>query len=135
MRGVTGRLAGTRSAGLAALFLLAACAPAQGDVPAASAQSGSAAAQSILAGSTPATGSTVSGPANSLVLRFSPPARLDEVVVTGPDGAMPMMISPVGETDRYELPLSGLGPGTYTIAWRASLEGREHRGSFSFNVR
>lgn len=134
MRGVTGPLAEARSAGLAAI-LLAACAPSRGDAPTPPGQSGPAAAHTILAGSTPAAGSTVGGPVNRLVLRFLPPARLDEVLVTGPDGAMPMMITAVGETDRYELPLAGLGPGSYTIAWRASVEGRQHRGSFSFTVR
>ena len=69
------------------------------------------------------------------MLHFNPPARLDEVTVTGPGGTMPMMITPVGEVQHYALPLSGLGPGAYTAAWRATAQGREHRGSFGFTVR
>lgn len=93
------------------------------------------AGQSILASSTPAAGSTVSGPVNELMLHFSPPARLAEVTVTGPDGMMPMMLTPVGEVEHYSLPLSGLGAGTYTVDWRANAAGQEHRGRFSFTVR
>jgi hypothetical protein len=73
---------------------------------------------SVLVGSSPVAGSTVTGPVDVLVLRFSPPARLDEVTVTGPDGTMPMMLSPVGEQDSYSVPLSGLTAGRYTVDWR-----------------
>ncbi len=93
------------------------------------------AGQSILVSSTPAAGSTVSGPVNELMLHFSPPATLAEVTVTGPEGMMPMMPSPVGEVEHYSLPLSGLGSGTYTVDWRARAAGQEHRGRFSFTVR
>lgn len=91
--------------------------------------------RSILVSSQPAAGSTVSGPVNELILHFNPPARLDEVTVTGPDGTMPMMITAVGETSRYSLPLSGLGAGAHTVNWRATAQAREYRGSFSFTVR
>lgn len=90
---------------------------------------------SILAGSTPAAGSTVAAPVNELKLRFDPPARLDEVTVTGPDGTMPMMVHAVGETADYSLPLSGLGPGGYTVNWKATSGGRAYQGSFAFTVR
>lgn len=95
----------------------------------------SAQASSILAGSTPANGATVAAPVNRLELRFDPPARLGEVTVTGPDGMMPMMVTAVGEVARYELPLSGLGPGAYRVEWKASIAGTGHQGSFAFTVR
>ena len=95
-----------------------------------------AAAQSILQGSTPADGATVEGPVDSLELRFSPPARLGELTVTGSDGlTMPMMVTAIGEVPRYSIPLPGLGPGTYTVDWQATAAGASHRGSFRFTVR
>lgn len=118
-------------------------APAQAPSPSAEARNaasgeqreGTAAAGSILAWSRPAAGSTVSTPVNELVLHFTPPARLGEVTVTGPRGAMPMMVTAVGEVDHYSLPLSGVGPGRYTVDWRATARGVDHRGSFGFEVR
>ena len=121
-------------ASAAALGLLAACA----QQPQPAGPTGSAAtpaANSILAWSKPTAGSTVSAPVNELVLHFSPPARLGEVTVTGPDGAMPMMVTAVGEVEHYSLPLPGLGPGRYSVDWRATASGVEHRGSFAFQVR
>ena len=96
---------------------------------------GTATAGSILNWSRPAAGSTVNGPVNELVLHFTPPARLSEVTVTGPDGAMPMMITAVGEVDHYSLPLSGLGPGRYAVDWRALAAGAEKHGRFGFTFR
>lgn len=93
------------------------------------------AAGSILAWSKPAAGSTVSAPVNQLVFHFSPPARLGEVTVAGPDGLNPIMVTAVGETEHYELPLDGLGAGGYTVNWRASAQGRDDEGSFGFTVR
>ncbi len=94
-----------------------------------------AASSSILVRSTPTAGAAVVGPVNELVLEFSPPALLNEVIVSGPDGQMPMMISPVGEQPRYVLPLSGLGTGAYRVSWRASAGGKEYRGDFAFTVK
>ena len=115
----------------AALAALTACASAPVGGPAGGAQTG----QSILAWSSPAAGSIVAAPVNQLVLHFSPPARLMEVTVAGPEGMMPMMVTAVGEVEHYSLPLSGLGPGSYTVDWRASIRGQQHRGRFSFAVR
>lgn len=91
--------------------------------------------QSILANSSPAAGSTVTGPVEELALHFSPPARLDEVTVSGPDGSMPMMLTPVGEVSTYSLPVSELGAGNYRVTWKAASRGRAYQGSFSFIVR
>ena len=123
------------AAGLA-LLLGAACAANSGGAPAEAAKAGTErpATATILAASKPAAGSTVAAPVNELVLHFSPAARLLEVTVTGPDGTMPMMVSAVGEVEHYSLPLSGLGPGRYAVAWRASRGGIEHRGRFEFTV-
>lgn len=90
---------------------------------------------SILQSSDPPPGSTVARPVNALVLRFNPAARLDEVMVTGPDGVMPMMITAAGEQARYSVPLPGLGTGSYTVAWRATAGARAHSGSFAFTVK
>ena len=96
---------------------------------------GTPAAASILAWSTPAAGSTVSAPVKELVFHFTPPARLGEVIVSGPDGAMPMMVTAVGDVEHYSLPVDGLGSGSYRVAWRASASGVDYRGSFGFQVR
>jgi methionine-rich copper-binding protein CopC len=90
---------------------------------------------SLLVGSTPAPGSTVAAPVEDLRLSFSPPARLDEVTVTGSEGTMPMMIHAVGEVADYSLPLAGLEAGPYTVNWRATSRGQTHHGSFAFTVR
>ena len=91
--------------------------------------------QSILASSLPAAGATVEASLDSLKLHFDPRARLDEVTVSGPDGTMPMMVHAVGEVADYDLPLSGLRPGSYTVEWKATARGSEHEGSFAFTVR
>ena len=88
---------------------------------------------SILVGSSPAAGSTVEAP-EELVLHFSPPARLEEVTVSGPSGTMPMMVHAVGENTHYSLPLPDLEPGAYAVDWRAMAQGREHRGRIPFMV-
>jgi methionine-rich copper-binding protein CopC len=90
---------------------------------------------SILASSSPAAGSTVSGPVNNLELRFSPPARLTDVTISGPDGVMPAKVTAVGEVAHYSIPLAGLEPGSYTVNWKASAQGRPHQGNFQFTVR
>jgi len=102
--------------------------------PSGHASSANSAPSSILVGSIPAAGSTVEAPVNELVLNFDPPVRLMEVIVTGPDGAMPTMITAVGEVPRYSVPLSGLGPGSYRVDWRANAGGNAHQGTFGFRV-
>ena len=113
-----------------AAAVLCACAAAGPAAPAAPPP-----AASILAGSSPADGATVAAPVDELVLIFDPPARLLEVTVNGPDGLMPTMVTAVGETSHYSLPMPGLTAGSYGVDWRASAQGREHRGSFRFSVR
>jgi len=90
---------------------------------------------SILVGSNPAAGSTVQGPVTSLELHFKVPARLDEVTLSGPEGVMPTMVHAIGEVPNYSIPLSDLGPGSYTVNWRAIARSQEHRGSFEFTVK
>ena len=83
--------------------------------------------------SSPAAGATVGAP-DELVLVFDRPVALAEVTVVGPDGAMPMMLSPAGAQSRYALPLHGLGPGIYEVRWR--IGGAAPReGGFRFTVR
>lgn len=93
------------------------------------------AARSVLASSTPAAGSSVKGPVNSLALRFNPAVRLTEITVTGPDGTMPMMVTAVGEVKDYSLPLPGLRAGSHTVSWKATAAGESYQGSFAFTVR
>lgn len=89
----------------------------------------------LLIGSTPAHGAVVQAPLDNLGLHFAPPARLLEVTVSGPDGLMPMMVTATGENAHYSLPLPGLGPGRYTVDWRASAGAREDKGTIAFTVR
>ena len=91
--------------------------------------------RSILAGATPSPGSTVRVPVDELKLQFAPPARLDEVTVNGPDGLMPTMVHAVAEVPDYSIPLPDLGPGAYTVSWRATAQGKVHRGGFGFTVK
>lgn len=91
--------------------------------------------QSILLSSHPAAGSTISQRLDKLLLVFSPPARLDEVTISGPDGSMPMMLTPIGELSKYTLPVSELGRGNYRVTWRAASRGQAYQGSFNFAVR
>ncbi len=113
---------------LAALALASACAQTPAAAP-------SAVSRSILASSTPASGSTVAAPISELALRFDPPARLGEVTVSGAGEMMPMMVTSVGEVADYSLPLSDLGPGNYVVRWRATAAGTVYQGDFSFAVR
>ena len=92
--------------------------------------------QSILQSSTPANGSTVAGPVTEIKLRFWPPARLDEMTVTGSDGmTMPMMVTAAGEVSSYSIPVSDLETGAYTVQWRASAARTSHTGTIRFTVR
>ena len=123
------RFGSTAWSAFAVMALLNACAAAPPAEPA-------AVTQSILQSSTPADGSIVEGPVTDLKLRFSPPARLDELTVTGSDGmTMPMMVTAAGEVSTYSIPVSDLGPGAYTVQWRASAGGTPHQGTIRFTVR
>jgi|GEM_PF-210492 len=102
---------------------------------AARAPSPAATSTPLLTDSTPANGSVVTAPLNTVELQFAPPAQLREVTIAGPGGLMPIMVTAAGENARYSLPLSGLGPGNYTVDWRAAAGTREERGTFAFTVR
>jgi methionine-rich copper-binding protein CopC len=123
------RFGSTAMSAFAAMSLITGCAAAPSAEPA-------AATQSILQSSIPADGSTVAGPVTELKLRFSPPARLDELTVTGSDGmTMPMMVTAAGEVSSYSIPVSDLETGAYTVQWRASAAGTPHQGAIRFTVR
>jgi methionine-rich copper-binding protein CopC len=89
---------------------------------------------SILKSSRPAAGSTVAASLDSLELHFDPPARLDEVMIDGAGGTMPMMVHSVGEVADYSIPLPDLDAGRYNVNWRATVRGRQYRGAFAFTV-
>jgi methionine-rich copper-binding protein CopC len=91
-------------------------------------------AKSILVTSSPAAGAVLKNAPESLKLHFNPPARLNEVTVTGPQGSMPMMVEAVGEVGDYDLPLSGMSPGSYTVEWTAISGGKQYSGQFHFKV-
>lgn len=93
------------------------------------------AAQSLLASSNPAAGAVVQGPVEKLDLHFSSPARLEEVTITASDGAlMPIMVTAIGETHHYSLPLTGLSRGRYIVRWKARRGGRDYEGQVEFEV-
>lgn len=98
-------------------------------------KAGEPVAASILSNTTPAADSMVAAPVNELVFDFDPPARLGEVTVIGPEGLMPMMVTAVGEAQRYSIPVHGLGPGGYTVRWTATIAGQDYEGSFRFTAR
>jgi methionine-rich copper-binding protein CopC len=85
--------------------------------------------------SSPKSGATVDGPVDELRLRFSKPARLLEVTISGPDGDMPTMVDSAEETYVYSIPLPDLGTGKYEVRWRASAAGVESSGRLTFSVR
>ena len=89
----------------------------------------------FLAHSTPANGSTVTGPVNVLQLKFARPVRLLEVTLDGPDGLSPMMITALAETPDYQIPLQGLTGGNYRVSWRASASSLNYDGVLKFTVR
>ncbi len=121
---------------LAALVLtIGACSARTASDPAPNAPVAVTAPLDLSVKSTPATGSVVNGPVNVLALDFSVPVALGEVLVTGPDGKMPMMLSSAGQQRHFEIPLPGLMEGTYRVDWRASLNGTEKAGSVAFTVK
>lgn len=85
--------------------------------------------------SVPAAGSTVTGPINQLELNFNRPVQLSEVTVTGPDGTMPMMLSPAGAQSHFAVPVPGLTAGAYSVSWKAIVDGQAKTGSFAFTVK
>lgn len=108
---------------------LAACAAAPAPSPVA------AEAGSLLLRSTPADGATVRGPVERIDLQFARPARLIELMVDGPEGQSPMMITAAGETVSYSVPTGGLGAGSYRVLWRASAANESDEGTIAFTVR
>jgi methionine-rich copper-binding protein CopC len=85
--------------------------------------------------SNPKSGATVAGPVDELRLRFSKPALLLEVTISGPDGDMPTMVDSAEETYEYSIPLPDLGTGKYEVRWRASAAEAESSGRLAFSVR
>lgn len=93
-------------------------------------------AATLLARSSPADGAVLSRSPEKLVLIFARPARLHEVTVSGADGSqIPMMVTAVGEVERFSLPLPQLGKGSYTAGWRASSGDSPFEGSIRFTIR
>ena len=124
-----GRLA--LALGLATGIATAACAPVtqNGSEP-----SNDEAGGPILVRSVPADGARVSAPDN-LELTFREPVRLVELVVAGPSGEMPMMVTAAGAQTEYSIPVSGLESGRNEVRWRAqTADGAPLEGRLSFTV-
>src|SRR5688572_23330844 len=101
------RMSRVRPVSKPALFLaavLAACAPVTQNDSEAATETGSGA---MLVRSVPADGASVSAP-QSLALTFRQPVRLVELIISGPAGEMPMMITAAGEQISYSIPLPDL---------------------------
>lgn len=122
-----------KPAWLLALALLASgCAITEENAPVPAGAEASPAA-ALLLRSSPAAGATIGAP-DELLLVFDRPVALAEVIVEGPDGAMPMMLSSAGARSRYVLPLHGLGPGNYEVRWRTG-GAAPREGGFRFTIR
>ena len=110
---------------------LATCAPVtQND----SGSAAEATAEAMLVRSVPADGASVSAP-QSLSLTFREPVRLVELVVSGPAGEVPMMVTAAGEQISYSIPLPELEPGLHEVRWRALASGVSQEGRLNFTVR
>ena len=88
-------------AALAAFVLVGACASEPAAVSSGPPAAAPAAGASIVEMSLPAEASTVENRVDAIMLHVNPPARLEEVTVSGPGGTTPMMIKPIGEIRRY----------------------------------
>lgn len=96
----------------------------------------SVAAHTQLSSSTPADGATLNAPPDELVLTFSEPVTLTAVSVHAADGveheieALPR--EPAAE---HAVAAPGLGPGEYSIDWRAlSADTHVIDGTFTFTI-
>lgn len=93
-------------------------------------------ARALLVSSSPADGSTVTGPVSEVQLHFSRPVRLIELALTAPDGSvMPTMINSAGEQQHYRIPVSVDQPGRHRVDWRVSVSDGAVSGSFAFTNR
>jgi methionine-rich copper-binding protein CopC len=111
--------------------VLAACAPVTSNDPETVRE---VTADAMLVRSVPADGASVSAP-QSLSLTFREPTRLVELIITGPAGEMPMMVTAAGEQISYSIPLPELEPGLHEVRWRALAGGVPQEGRLSFTVR
>jgi methionine-rich copper-binding protein CopC len=89
---------------------------------------------SPLLSSTPANGAIVEADLDNLILRFYRDVRLNEVVLVGPQGTMPMMVTAPMEQRIYSIPFSGLEPGAYQVIWRATAGSDPLSGELRFQV-
>ena len=89
---------------------------------------------SPLVSSTPANGAIVKPDLEALVLRFEQAVRLNEVLLIGPGGMMPMMVTAPTEQKEFSIPLSGLEPGSHQVTWRATAGTEMLSGVLRFTV-
>ena len=116
---------------LSVLAVLPACAPVAQN---GSAETTEAKSSAMLVDSVPAEGASVRAP-QSLSLTFREPVRLVELIVAGPAGEMPMMVTAAGEQTSYSIPLPELEAGHHEVRWRALSGGGPHEGRLSFTIR
>jgi len=91
---------------------------------------------SLLEASIPADGARLTASPENLVLSFRTPVRLQEVTVLGSDGqTVPMMITAAGLSRSFSIPMPDLGPGSYSVRWRALDErGSSQEGNLGFVI-
>jgi methionine-rich copper-binding protein CopC len=99
---------------------------------------GSAFAHSTKEGTVPEDGAMLDAAPTEISIRFDEPATLTRVELThshGNDSGETRLDTPREASDTATLEAPDLGPGTYTVDWRAlSADGHPVNGSFSYTV-
>jgi copper resistance protein C len=100
--------------------------------------SSAASAHAIIVASTPAAGSTVSGPDVALSLQYN--SRIDQersrLTVEGSDGkSRPAVLLKAASPDILAATATGLRPGDYKLRWQVlAVDGHITRGDIPFHV-
>ncbi|WP_111413532.1 copper resistance CopC family protein [Billgrantia lactosivorans] len=86
----------------------------------------------------PEDGATLEQPPERLELQFDAPIRLTRYEVTGPQGAVALGETPLGQPTQAHIavPAQPLPPGEYEVEWRGLAEdGHSMSGGYRFTVR
>jgi methionine-rich copper-binding protein CopC len=85
----------------------------------------------------PADGASLAEPPETIAVAFEAPTTVTNLKVTGPDGAVELASPPTPKpTKSVQIePAEPLGPGEYTVQWRAiGSDGHAFKGKMSFTV-
>lgn len=94
-----------------------------------------AAADSMLAASTPSDGAILAEAPRTLSLTFAHPVMLQTVAITGPDGPVRATFRrPSAATGSYAIALPALDAGAYEARWTATGQGHSMNGVVRFTV-